>query len=254
MTSPHSLGVHKVLKHLTPLVKPLVEFFPKHRLENAVNTADLRLCAEQRTHPMCFGYLDSGGDDEVPLRRNKDAYSEYEMHFKVLGGLKPPLDMSKQIGWGLKQSKQIGWGLKQSKQIGWGLTQSKQIRDCCSLSSQQLGQVIRFSAPEAPPSTKHSSPRPEPSIPLPAPSTPLSTGASFRSRCWIFFWVCRSPATPDSIFGTFGLCSPSPSPWSPGLVGRSRSCCGSRCRRSQDSSWVAGAKGQQLQNNQQSAK
>ena len=49
---------------------------------------------------MCFGYLDSGGDDEVDsqimdsqvlnpfpfqvtLRRNKDAYSELEMHFHV---------------------------------------------------------------------------------------------------------------------------------------------------------------------------
>jgi isopentenyl diphosphate isomerase/L-lactate dehydrogenase-like FMN-dependent dehydrogenase len=43
---------------------------------------------------MCFGYLDSGGDDEVTIRRNKDAYNEYELHFKVLSGLKPPLDLS----------------------------------------------------------------------------------------------------------------------------------------------------------------
>ena len=92
--TPHSLGVHKVLKHLNPLVKPMLDFLPNRRLAQAVNIADLRLCAEQRMHKMCFGYLDSGGDDEVTIRRNKDAYSEYEMHFGVLSGLKPPLDMS----------------------------------------------------------------------------------------------------------------------------------------------------------------
>ena len=32
---------------------------------------------------MCFGYLDSGGDDEVSLRRNHDAYTQLEMHFQV---------------------------------------------------------------------------------------------------------------------------------------------------------------------------
>jgi isopentenyl diphosphate isomerase/L-lactate dehydrogenase-like FMN-dependent dehydrogenase len=43
---------------------------------------------------MCFGYLDSGSDDEVTLRRNHDAYTELEMHYNVLRGLKSPLDMS----------------------------------------------------------------------------------------------------------------------------------------------------------------
>jgi len=46
---------------------------------------------------MCFGYLDSGGDDEVSLRRNHDAYTQIEMHFKVLAGLEPPLDLSTKI-------------------------------------------------------------------------------------------------------------------------------------------------------------
>ncbi len=46
---------------------------------------------------MCFGYLDSGGDDEVTIRRNNDAYREYEFHFDVLAGLKPPLDLSTKI-------------------------------------------------------------------------------------------------------------------------------------------------------------
>ena len=46
---------------------------------------------------MVFDYLDSGADDEISLRRGKDAYSELEMHFKILAGIKPPLDMSTTI-------------------------------------------------------------------------------------------------------------------------------------------------------------
>ena len=42
---------------------------------------------------MAFDYLDAGADDEITLRRNKDAYSELEMHFKILAGLEPPIDM-----------------------------------------------------------------------------------------------------------------------------------------------------------------
>ena len=33
---------------------------------------------------MVFDYLDAGADDEISLRRGKDAYSELEMHYKVL--------------------------------------------------------------------------------------------------------------------------------------------------------------------------
>lgn len=46
---------------------------------------------------MVFDYLDAGADDEISLRRGKDAYTELEMHFKVLSGIKPPLDMSTTI-------------------------------------------------------------------------------------------------------------------------------------------------------------
>ena len=40
---------------------------------------------------MVFDYLDSGADDEISLRRGKDAYSELEMHYKILAGIKKPL-------------------------------------------------------------------------------------------------------------------------------------------------------------------
>ena len=48
--TPHSLGLHKVLKHLTPLIRPMLEYLPNRRLDSAVNIADLRLCAEKVCH------------------------------------------------------------------------------------------------------------------------------------------------------------------------------------------------------------
>ena len=81
--TPHDLGLHKLLKLLSPAVRPVLNRATNKRLKNAVNIADLRACAETRLHKMCFGYLDSGGDDEVTLRRNHDAYSQIEMHFQV---------------------------------------------------------------------------------------------------------------------------------------------------------------------------
>ena len=33
-------------------------------------------------------------NNQVTIRRNKDAYSQLDMHFKVLAGLEPPLDLS----------------------------------------------------------------------------------------------------------------------------------------------------------------
>lgn len=93
--TPHSLGVHKVLKHI-PL-NAILDAPSKRRLAKAVNIADLRLCAKARAHKMVFDYLDAGADDEISLRRGKDAYSELEMHFGILSGIKPPLDLSTKI-------------------------------------------------------------------------------------------------------------------------------------------------------------
>ena len=95
--TPHSLGLHKLLRPLRPLVNPFVEAGAKRRLRNAVNIADLRECARKRAHLMVFDYLDSGADDELALRRAKDAYSELELHYNVLAGLQPPLDLSTTI-------------------------------------------------------------------------------------------------------------------------------------------------------------
>ena len=97
MLTPHSLGLHKILSLLSPLVRPVVNWNAERRLANAVNVSDIRDCAKQRAHKMVFDYLDSGADDEVTLRRNKDAFVDLEFHYKVLAGLKPPLDLSTRV-------------------------------------------------------------------------------------------------------------------------------------------------------------
>ena len=78
-------------------MNPVVEAASKRRLRKAVNIADLREAARLRSHKMVFDYLDSGSDDEIALRRAKDAYSEWDLHYHVLSGLQPPLDLSTQI-------------------------------------------------------------------------------------------------------------------------------------------------------------
>jgi len=93
--NPHKLGVHKVLKHI-----PLNAIFDapsKRRLAKAVNIADLRVCAKARAHKMVFDYLDAGADDEITIRRQKDAYTEIDMHYHILAGIKPPLDLRTKI-------------------------------------------------------------------------------------------------------------------------------------------------------------
>ena len=37
-----------------------------------------------RRAQMVFNYLDAGADDEISLRRGKNAYSELEMHCHIL--------------------------------------------------------------------------------------------------------------------------------------------------------------------------
>lgn len=83
----HAIGVHHVLRHLRFVMSPLVNSASQRRVDRAVNIADLRMAAKERMHRMCFGYLDAGADDEVTLRRNKDAFLNYALHYRVLRGL-----------------------------------------------------------------------------------------------------------------------------------------------------------------------
>jgi len=92
----HKLGLHKVLSKV-PMVHSILNAPFKSMVKDAVNIADLRDIAKLRSHKMVFDYLDAGADDEISLRRGKDAYTELEMHYHVLSGLQPPLDLSTKI-------------------------------------------------------------------------------------------------------------------------------------------------------------
>ena len=53
-------------------------------LARANNIADLRILARRRLPRPIFDYIDGGADDEVTLRRNVSAFSEYELVPEVL--------------------------------------------------------------------------------------------------------------------------------------------------------------------------
>jgi len=57
----------RFLGPLRPVLAPLVDAPSKRRLEKALNVTDLRRCAELRTHPTTFSYLDSGAVVERTL-------------------------------------------------------------------------------------------------------------------------------------------------------------------------------------------
>ena len=58
------------------------------RLEKCLNISDLRRAAKRRAHKMVFDYMDGGAEDEVTLGRNRKAFGDYELLFKVLAGIK----------------------------------------------------------------------------------------------------------------------------------------------------------------------
>jgi len=55
-------------------------------LDKCLNIGDLREAARKRAHKMIFDYIDGGADDEVTLKRNCSAFSDYVLHYKVLSG------------------------------------------------------------------------------------------------------------------------------------------------------------------------
>ena len=89
----HKLGIHRVLSKV-PFAREILNVPSQRRLAAAVNIADIRECAKARSHKMVFDYCDAGADDEITIRRAKDAYTQLEMHYHVLSGLSPPLDLS----------------------------------------------------------------------------------------------------------------------------------------------------------------
>ena len=72
--------------------------YPSHRrLMNAFNIMEIRDCARLRAHKMVFDYIDSGADDEIALKWANDAYNKKSFSYKVLTGVKPPIDLTNSI-------------------------------------------------------------------------------------------------------------------------------------------------------------
>ena len=59
-------------------------------LKNCINIEDLREAAKSRAHKMVFDYIDGGADDEKTLLKNKSAFDNYELFYKVLSGVDSP--------------------------------------------------------------------------------------------------------------------------------------------------------------------
>jgi L-lactate dehydrogenase (cytochrome) len=59
----------------------------KGRFDHCLNTADLRRAARRRAHKMVFDYIEGGADDERSVAHNSDAFSDYELLFRVLVGV-----------------------------------------------------------------------------------------------------------------------------------------------------------------------
>ena len=64
-------------------MSPLFDF-ESRRLAGCYSLADLRRVARRRLPKMVFDYLDGGAEDEVTLRRNRTAFTNYELIPRVL--------------------------------------------------------------------------------------------------------------------------------------------------------------------------
>ena len=78
-------------------IKNILNYPSKYRLKNSFNIMDIRNCAKKRAHKMVFDYIDSGADDELALKWANDAYNKKSFSYKVLTGVKPPIDLNNSI-------------------------------------------------------------------------------------------------------------------------------------------------------------
>jgi len=56
-------------------------------MARCLDIADLREAARRRAHRAVFDYIDGGADDEYTLKRNCEAFNDYELLFRVLVGV-----------------------------------------------------------------------------------------------------------------------------------------------------------------------
>jgi L-lactate dehydrogenase (cytochrome) len=56
-------------------------------LAQCLDIDDLRAMARRRAHRLVFDYIDGGADEERTLKRNTDAFTDYELLYRVLVGV-----------------------------------------------------------------------------------------------------------------------------------------------------------------------
>jgi L-lactate dehydrogenase (cytochrome) len=77
------MGILKTLRSVASFSMPTLSRH-KRRVERAANIADLRLIAKSRLPHGIFDYIDGAAEDEITMRRNAQAFQQYEFVPRVL--------------------------------------------------------------------------------------------------------------------------------------------------------------------------
>jgi L-lactate dehydrogenase (cytochrome) len=77
------MGIVRTLRSVASFSRPTLSRRTR-KLERAANIADLRLLARARLPRGIFDYIDGGAEDEITMRRNSDAFRDYEFVPRIL--------------------------------------------------------------------------------------------------------------------------------------------------------------------------
>ncbi len=77
------MGIVRTLRSVASFSRPTWSRRTR-KLERAANIADLRLLARARLPRGIFDYIDGGAEDEITMRRNSDAFRDYEFVPRIL--------------------------------------------------------------------------------------------------------------------------------------------------------------------------
>jgi L-lactate dehydrogenase (cytochrome) len=77
------MGIVRTLRSVASFSRPTLSRRTR-KLERAANIADLRLLARARLPRGIFDYIDGGAEDEITMRRNSDAFRDYEFAPRIL--------------------------------------------------------------------------------------------------------------------------------------------------------------------------
>jgi len=77
------MGIIRTLRSVARFSVPTLSR-QKRRFERAANIADLRLIAKSRLPHGIFDYIDGAAEDEITMRRNAEAFQQYEFVPRIL--------------------------------------------------------------------------------------------------------------------------------------------------------------------------